>query len=126
MPGMFYAPDAPKLAESVIGTGSGFTGPIKWDIPPIGYCVQPVDRITLEDEACKEQCERSITSRYTFRLKKGENILARFAFEGKFKSTGYFKSTDAQNLKVMFEADVVDEARRLLEMAAEKVELPLQ
>jgi hypothetical protein len=52
--------------------------------------------------------------------------LARVAFEGKFKSIGYFKSTDAQNLKVMIEADVVDEARRLLEMAAEKVELPLQ
>ena len=126
MPGMFYAPDVPKLAENIIGTGSGLTGPIKWDIPPIAYCVQPVDRITLEDEVCKEQCERAISARYTFRLKSGESILARVAFEGKFKSTGYFKSTSASNLKVMFEADVVDEARRLLEMAAEKIELPLQ
>ena len=126
MPGMFYAPDAPMLAEGIIGAGSGFTGPIKWNIPPINYCVQVVDRVTLEDEVCSNQCERSISSRYTFRLKSGENILARVAFEGKFKSAGYFKSTETQHLKVIFEADVVDEAQRLLEMAADKVSLPHQ
>lgn len=120
MPGMYYAPEVAKLAEDVIGLGSGFSGAIQWSFPQIDVCIQPVERVDVSEEKCSTQCERSIVSRYTLRIKSGANILARFGFEGQFKSTGYYKSTEANQLKRMLDVDLTNEAKTLLEKAADK------
>ena len=125
MPGMLYAPDATPLTDGVIDPTSGFSAKFPWNLPPVTYCIQPVERINVGDEQCSAQCERPIVSRYTLRIKKGDEVINRVAFESQFKSTGYYgKSTAPEQLKGLFDADVLDEARGLLEKAVDKVSFP--
>lgn len=125
MPGMLYAPDAKPLTDGVIGLASGFSAAFPWNLPPVTYCIQPVERVNIGDEQCGAQCERPIVSRYTLRIKKGDEVINRVAFESQFKSTGYYvKSTAPDQLKSLFDADVLDEARGLLEKAVEKISFP--
>ena len=123
---MLYAPDAQHLTDNVIGPRSGFASGFAWQLPAVTYCIQPVERVNVGDEQCSTQCERPIVSRYTLRVKKGSDVLTRIAFEGQFKSSGYYgKSTAPEQLKHLFAADVLDEARRLLEKAVDKINFPL-
>ena len=123
MPGMFYVQNAAELSKDIIGTQTGFSSGIKWDIPNVSICIQPVDRVTIGDEQCGQHCERSITSRTTLRIKSGENILNRIGFESQYKSTGYYKSSDSTQLKKQLDADILDEAGSLLDKAVEKISL---
>ncbi len=126
MPGMLYAPDAQHLTDDVIGPRSGFASGFAWQLPAVTYCIQPVERVNVGDEQCSPQCERPIVSRYTLRVKKGSDVLTRIAFEGQFKSSGYYgKSTAQEQLKHLFAADVLDEARSLLEKTVDKISFPL-
>lgn len=124
MPGMYYAPDIATLAQGIIDTSSGFSSQIKWDLPKVDVCIQPVERVTVGDEQCTDQCEVSIVSRYTMRVKIGEAITARVGFESQFKSTGYYKSIEPRHRNSLIAANVDDEAKSLLERIAEKVILP--
>lgn len=125
MPGMLYAPDAMPLTDGVIGEASGFSKKFIWNIPQATYCIQAVERINLGDEKCSAQCDRSIQSRYTLRVKKGDEILSRIAFESQFKSTGYYnKSTAPDQVKQMLDANVMDEAPGLLRKAVENIAFP--
>ncbi len=125
MPGMLYAPDAKPLTDGVIGVTSGFSASFPWNLPSVTYCVQPVERVNVGDEQCSAQCERSIVSRYTLRIKKGDELINRVAFESQFKSTGYYgKTSTPDQIKSLFDADVLDEARGLLEKAVEKISFP--
>lgn len=125
MPGMFYAPDAPQLTEEVIGLRSGFSSSFPWNLPSVSYCIQPVERVNVGAETCTQQCERPIVSRYTLRVKRGEEILNRVTFESQFKSTGYYaNSTTAQNINRLIDADVLDEARGVLEKTVDKISFP--
>ncbi|WNO03389.1 hypothetical protein [Rhodoferax mekongensis] len=126
MPGAFYVPNIRTLTDKTLTRASGFDPFMTRPVTQADFCIQPVDRVLLADEVCKDQCERPITATYTLRLKQGESVLSRTAFEGKFTSTGFYKSTSSENLKGVFEADVVDEAKQLLDKAAQKLTLPLQ
>jgi hypothetical protein len=125
MPGMLYAPDAKHLSDGVIAPRSGFASGFPWNLPPVSYCIQPVERVNIGEEQCSAQCERTVVSRYTLRVKKGDDILNRITFEGQFKSAGYYaKSTAPDQLKRLLDADVLDEARGLLEKAVDKIDFP--
>lgn len=127
MPGMLYAPDAPRLTEGIIGPRSGFSSSFPWALPNVTYCIQPVERVNVGAEQCAQQCERSIVSRYTLRVKRGDEILSRSTFESQFKSTGYYAgSTSPDNLNRLLDADLLDEARGLLEKSVEKIAFPTQ
>lgn len=125
MPGMLYAPDAVPLTDGVIGEASGFVRKFPWNLAPVVYCIQPVERVNVGDEQCAAQCDRQIQARYTLRIKKGEEILSRIGFESQYKSTGYYgKSTAPDQVKRLLAVDVMDEAFGLLEKSVEKVILP--
>lgn len=127
MPAMLYAPDASQLTEGVIGLRSGFSSPFSWNLPSISYCIQPVERVNVGAEVCTQQCERPIVSRYTLRLKRGDEILSRVTFESQFKSTGYYANSIAQqNINRLLDADVLDEALGVLDKAVEKITFPSQ
>jgi hypothetical protein len=127
MPGMLYEPAAQQLTEGVIGLRSGFSSSFAWNLPPVTYCIQPVERVNVGAEICDQQCERPIVSRYTLRLKMGDTILNRTTFESQFKSTGYYaSSTTPPNIKRLLDSDVLDEARVLLDKAVEKITFPSQ
>ncbi|WP_374320780.1 hypothetical protein [Aquabacterium sp.] len=127
MPAMLYAPDASQLTEGIIGLQSGFSGRFPWDVPAVTYCIQPVERVNVGAEQCSQQCERPIVSRYTLRVKKAEEVQARITFESQFKSTGYYATTTSpDDTNRLFQADVLDEARGVLEKAVDKLSLPPQ
>lgn len=125
MPGMLYATDAPSLTQGVIGLQSGFAASYPWNPPSVSYCIQPVERVNVGAETCNQQCERPIVSRYTLRVKRGEEILNRVTFESQFKSTGYYaNSTPPLEINRLLDADVLDEARGVLEKAVNKISFP--
>ncbi|MCC7544108.1 MAG: hypothetical protein IT506_01300 [Aquabacterium sp.] len=125
MPGMLYATNAPQLTHGVIGLQSGFSSSFPWNLPAVTYCIQPVERVNVGAEQCTEQCERPIVSRYTLRLKRGDEVLNRMTFEGQFKSTGYYAaSTSPDDINRLLQADVLDEARGVLEKAVDKISFP--
>lgn len=125
MPGMLYATEAPSLTQGVIGPQSGFASSYPWNLPAVTYCIQPVERVNVGAEACTQQCERPIVSRYTLRVKRGDEILNRVTFESQFKSTGYYaNSTAPQDINRLLDADVLDEALVVLEKAVDKISFP--
>jgi hypothetical protein len=124
MPGMFYVPEMADLTREIVSPATGFASAIPWRIPPVGICVQPVERVNISDAECPSQCEHQITARYTLRIKSGEEILSRSTFEGQFKSSGYFKTTAPAYIKRLIDADLIDEAQNLLDKAADKVTFP--
>ena len=66
-------------------------------------------------------------SRYTLRVKRGDEILSRVTFESQFKSTGYYSgSTSPDDINRLLNVDVLDEARGLLEKSVEKISFPTQ
>lgn len=123
MPGMMYVPEIADLADH-IGPGSSFKSAVEWKIPRVGICIQPVERVNGSEDQCAEQCERSLTARYTLRIKSGSEILSRVGFESQFKSTGFYKQIEPQHLKNLIDADLIDEAQTLLDKAADKVVFP--
>jgi hypothetical protein len=125
MPGMLYATNASSLTQGIISLQSGFASPYPWNVPAVSYCIQPVERVNVGAEACTQQCERPIVSRYTLRVKRGDEILSRVTFESQFKSTGYYtNSTAPQDINRLLDADVLDEARDVLEKAVDKISFP--
>lgn len=125
MPGMLYATDAPQLTDGVIGLQSGFSSSFSWNVPVVSYCIQPVERVNVGAEQCAQQCERPIVSRYTLRVKRGDEVLSRVTFESQFKSTGYYaNSTAPRDINRLLDADVLDEARGVLEKAVDKISFP--
>lgn len=124
MPGMLYVPGIAAEARGVINQTSGFAGEVKWSFPPIGMCVQPVDRVNAGDDVCASQCERPVTARYTLRVKAGNDIVARPAFEGQFKSTSFYKQTEPAQVQRLVDADLIDEAQLLLDKVVEKISFP--
>jgi hypothetical protein len=123
MPGVMYVPEIVNLAKH-IGPINNFKRSVKWDIPPVGICIQPVERVNGSEDQCSTQCERQITARYTLRIKSGTEILSRVGFESQFKSTGFYKQIEPQHLKSLIDADLIDEAKTLLDKAADKVVFP--
>jgi hypothetical protein len=121
MPGMLYAMTVPETAKLLISPGTGFVKSVTWNLPASGLCVLPVERVNASDAQCTVQCETSLTARYTLRVKKGAEVLAKPAFEGQFRSSSFYKQIDPEQLKKLIDADLVDEAQKLLGKAAEKV-----
>jgi len=122
MPGMLYAPSVVESANDLIGPATGFADRVPWKIPQPSMCVQPVERVNAGEDVCASQCERSITARYTLRVKSGNEVVSRTGLEIQFKSTGFYKqNTTTEQLKRLIDADLVDEAQVLLEKVADKI-----
>lgn len=123
MPGMYYAPEIRKVADATINGGTGFRAPIKWDIPALNSCLQPVERVDITGDVCDEHCQKLVTARYTIRVRTGDAISARVGLESKFKSSGFEQSTGAPAIASLVRSDLVDEAHKLLSGVAEKIVL---
>jgi hypothetical protein len=121
MPGMFYALSVPETAKPLITPGSGFAKSVTWKLPVSGLCVQPVERVNATEAKCDAQCETPITARYTLRVKRDTEVLAKPAFEGQFRSSDFYKQLAPEQQKNLIDADLVDEAQKLLDKAADKV-----
>jgi hypothetical protein len=121
MPGMYYVPEIQKTADNNINGLTGFREKIKWDIPSINSCLQPVQRVDITGDLCADQCQKLVTARYTIRVKTGEAIGAKVGLESKFKTTGYEKTTSEQAVSSLVQSDLVDEAQKLLSGIAGKL-----
>ena len=124
MPGNYYAPDIKAIADDTVNGGTGFRSAIKWTIPAVPSCVQPVQRVDLAGEECGEQCQKNVTARYTMRIREGGVVGARVGLESKFKTSGYEKSTGAEAIDALIRSDLVDEAQQLLGSIAAKLVFP--
>ncbi|MFA6970547.1 MAG: hypothetical protein WC208_04010 [Gallionella sp.] len=121
MPGMLYAPSIIEGAKNLINPSNNFESEVRWTIPPVSMCVQPVERVTASEDKCTTTCERPIAARYTLRVKLGSEVVSRSAFESQFKTTDFYKETPVSQLSRLVDSDLIDEARILLDKAAEKV-----
>ena len=121
MPGMLYAPSVVEDAKNLISAINNFESAVQWKIPTISMCVQPVERVNAGEDLCPSQCDRSITARYTMRVKAGSEIVSRSGFEGQFKSTGFYKETPEDQIKRLIDSDLIDEAQTLLDKVADKI-----
>jgi hypothetical protein len=124
MPGHYYAPEVKAIADAAINGGTGFREAIKWTIPQLSTCLQPVQRVDLTGEECSEQCQKSVTARYTLRIKDNAGVGARVGLESKFKTSGYEKSTAAAAVASLVQSDLIDEAQKLLGSIAAKIVFP--
>lgn len=124
MPGMSYAPSLPAEAARVINQTSGFASEVPWKLPPVAYCLQPVDRVTPAAEQCDEHCERGLGARYTLRIKAGSEIIGRPAMEGQFRSSGYYPGNEPGQLKALLELDLARQSQKVLNKLAEGVSFP--
>jgi len=121
MPGILYAPSVKEDAADLIGTGNNFERAVNWQIPPIAFCIQPVERVTTGDDKCTDHCERPITARYTLRVKAGNDVVSRSGFESQFKSTDFYKETPVDQIVRLVDADLIDQAQLLLDKDANVV-----
>lgn len=124
MPGQYYAADVRKLADETISVRNGFNSNLQWDIPAVRTCIQPVQRVDAGAEECGEACQKSMTARYTLRVRTDNVVGAKLGLESKFRSSGYQKSSGAADVAQMIQLDVIDEAQKLLSGLATKLVLP--
>ena len=124
MPGQYYAGEVRKQADEVINVRNGFNSNLQWDIPPINTCVQPVQRVDVVTENCGETCQKSLTARYTLRVRSDNVVGTKLGLESKFRSSGYQSSSSAADVISLIQLDVADEARKLLSDLAAKLVLP--
>jgi hypothetical protein len=121
MPGMLYAPSVVENAKNLINTSNNFESEVRWKIPAANFCVQPVERVNTGEDKCTATCERTISARYTLRVKIGNEVISRSAFESQFKTTDFYKETPVDQLSRLVDADLIDEAQILLVKAVDKV-----
>lgn len=125
MPGYYYAPDIQGNADALVNARNGFREGIKWTIPAVQACLQPVQRVDLAGEECGEQCQKSVTARYTIRVRDKGAVASRIGLESKFRTSGYEKSTSPAAVASLVQADLVDEAQKLLSGIAAKLVFPV-
>jgi hypothetical protein len=125
MPGMFYAPEMPAEIDQFIQPGNNFRSKVPWKLPnSVPVCVQPVERVNVAEAQCPgATCERPMSARYTLRVRKGADVLARPMAEAQFRSGSFYPQTDAAALVRLVEADLIDEAAPLLDKAAAQIRL---
>jgi hypothetical protein len=124
MPAYVYAPSARSAADVLIQPATGFREALRWSIPVLPLCVQPVQRVEVTGEECKDQCQKLVTARYTLRIRQDDKVLAREGLESKFRSTGFEKSTPGQVSSILVQADLIDEAQKLFDGVAGKLVFP--
>lgn len=125
MPGMFYAPEMPAEIDRLIGPGTNFSSKVPWQLPSsVPMCVQPVERVNVGDAQCSgATCERPMSARYTLRLRREADVLARPMAEVQFRGSSFYPQTEAPYQARMIEADLIDEAAPLLDKAAAQIRL---
>jgi hypothetical protein len=121
MPGVFYAPSISDSVARTMGTGADFSGEIRWRSPQVNYCIQPVDRITVESEKCDIQCQKSIFAKYTMRVKSGDQVISKVGAEERFSTTGFYPQTPPDQSNKLVEADILDEAEKLIGKTVEAI-----
>jgi len=123
MPGMLYVKNIKDIVDQDVSEANNFAKTVPWQFPNVVFCVQPVERVNQAEDVCSNgQCERPLTARYTLRVKVGTEIWSRTGLESEFKSTGFYKQgTSAIQIKNLIDADLIDEARLLLDKVAEKL-----
>lgn len=126
MPGVFFDPSLPKLADDFISPFTGFSKKIDWKIIKPEFCVEPVHRIDFVEMACTEFCQSSINLRLTLRVKKDGDILNKYGLEKKMKSSGYVKGEKESTLKNLLSMDIAEEAAPLLDSITSKLNFNTQ
>lgn len=124
MPGQYYAADVRQQADDVISVRNGFNSKLQWDLATVRTCVQPVQRVDIVTEECGDTCQKSLTARYTLRVRTDNVVGAKQGLESKFRSTGYQKASNAADVMNLIRLDVTDEAQKLLSALATKLVLP--
>jgi hypothetical protein len=126
MPGNYYLPTINTQADTIINTTNGFGSAIRWNIPTPDkrqMCLQPVQRVNVGNTQCTTQCQVQITAGYSIRAKTGDTVATKYGLEWNFRTTGFQKSTQDDQVTLMIAADLVDEARLHLPDIAGKLDL---
>ncbi len=123
MPGNYYLPTIKTQADAMIKPINGFGSVISWNIPSPPLCLQPVQRVNVGNTQCTKQCQVQITAGYSIRAKTGDTVATKYGLEWNFRTTGFQKSTQDDQVTLMIAADLVDEARLHLPDIAGKLDL---
>jgi len=126
MPGILYAPSIKDSADQLISPINNFESNVNWEIPPISFCIQPVDLITTGEDKCTDHCERPITAKYGLRVKSGNEVVSRITFEGQFTSTDFYKTTPTDQITRLINSNLIDEAMPLLDKDADAINFNAQ
>jgi len=124
MPGQYYAGEVRQQADEAINVRNGFSSNLHWDIPTVNTCVQPVQRVDVVNEECADTCQKTVTARYTLRVRSDNVVGAKLGLESKFRSSGYQQSSAQPDVMKLIQLDVSDEAQKLLSGLANKLVLP--
>lgn len=108
MPGVLYAPGVQRETPNI--STAEFSSTVAWDVPDILTCIQPVDRVDVGDEACTAQCDRTVTAKFTLRVKRKDEVLSRAVVEDQFHSDGFYKPITPAQLVGIIQVDLIREA----------------
>jgi hypothetical protein len=122
MPGVLYAPGVRNEAKNI--STASFSSEVAWDIPNVLTCIQAVDRVDVGEESCAKQCDRVVSAKFTFRVKRKDDVLSRAVVEDQFHSDGYYKPISPAQIGSVVQADLIHEALNQYGKAAAAVTLP--
>jgi hypothetical protein len=87
-------------------------------------CIQPVDRVDVGDEACTQQCDRTVTAKFTLRVKRKDEVLSRAVVEDQFHTDGFYKPITPAQVDSVIQADLIREALTQYGKAATALTFP--
>ncbi|NRT56027.1 hypothetical protein [Sphaerotilus uruguayifluvii] len=125
MPGMFYMPAMTGRIDQLISPVNNFTGTLAWKLPrQIDTCIKTLEKVTRAEPLCsKNVCEIPMKTAYMLDAQASGKSVGSQALQIGFSSTGFYASTPAAQQTLLMEADVVDEAAKLLQKMAGELKL---
>jgi hypothetical protein len=122
---MFYMPAMTARIDQLIAPVNNFTGTLAWKLPQqIGTCVKILEKVTRSELQCnKNVCEIPMKTAYKLdALASGKSVGSQ-ALQVGFSSSGFYASTPTAQQTLLVEADVIDEATKLLQKMASELKL---
>lgn len=112
----YYSPAVFARVQALVGPEMRFKSRLAASGAPADYCAQAVYRIDPGPARCGGEprvCQDSATVRITWRLRQGEQVVARSGLETTVTGAGYLDGTPAAARKNAFDSDLLDAAGKL-------------
>lgn len=112
----YYAPAVFDRLQTLVGPETRFKSRLQLQPVAPEYCAQPVYRIDPGPTQCTGEpriCQDSATVRITWRIRQGEQVVARSGLETKVTGAGYLDGAAPDARKNSFDSDLLDAAGKL-------------
>ncbi len=112
----FYSPAVFARVQELVGPDTRFKARLAPVAAAPDYCAQAVYRIDPGPATCGGEprvCQDHATVRITWRIRQGEQVVARSGLETKVAGAGYLEGAPAAARKNAFDSDLLDAAGKL-------------